>query len=326
MAVQVQVAYSSRIMGAGTLAGGPYHCAQGSTLKAVGECSDEPEKIVLDDLIAFTYEAEASGDIDPVSNLADDHVYLFSGTLDTTVVQGVVKQLESYYTEFIPLSQIATKYDVAADFAMITEHYGNACDTSRTPYINDCDLPEAFNLLNQIYGNLQEPLSYGGVLSGQLLEFDQTELEPSGVGTSSLDDTGYIYVPDKCNDYAGCKVHIVFHGCDQGREVLVDEFALNSGYNEVADLNNIIVVYPQAVSSIGNTRGCFDWWGYTNASYDLKSGRQMEFVKNIIDRVVSVYGICEVMESQLVHYQCVLPEPEPTLPVVSTTCIPRPAV
>ena len=42
---------------------------------------------------------------------------------------------------------------------------------------------------------------------------------------------------------------------------------MKTGYNEVGELNNIIILYPQAVSIIGNPNGCWDWWGYNNAFY-----------------------------------------------------------
>jgi poly(3-hydroxybutyrate) depolymerase len=44
------------------------------------------------------------------------------------------------------------------------------------------------------------------------------------------------------------------------------EFVTNSGLNEIAESNNIIILYPQAKKSIlnpSNPNGCFDWWGYT---------------------------------------------------------------
>jgi poly(3-hydroxybutyrate) depolymerase len=48
-----------------------------------------------------------------------------------------------------------------------------------------------------------------------------------------------------------------------------DEFARNSGYNEVGEANNIIILYPQATVSYvpNNPNGCWDWWGYTNNKY-----------------------------------------------------------
>lgn len=47
------------------------------------------------------------------------------------------------------------------------------------------------------------------------------------------------------------------------RNRLGDEYAYNTGYNEVGELNNIIMLYPQATLSLGsNPNGCWDWWGY----------------------------------------------------------------
>ena len=52
------------------------------------------------------------------------------------------------------------------------------------------------------------------------------------------------------------------------RHNLGDEFARNTGYNEVGELNNIIIIYPQAISiSITNPFGCWDYWGYASSLY-----------------------------------------------------------
>ena len=49
---------------------------------------------------------------------------------------------------------------------------------------------------------------------------------------------------------------------------LGDEFARNTAYNEVGELNNIIIIYPQAISiNITNPLGCWDYWGYTSSFY-----------------------------------------------------------
>ena len=45
-------------------------------------------------------------------------------------------------------------------------------------------------------------------------------------------------------------------------------FARNAGYNEVGELNNIIIIYPQATpTNATNPYGCWDWWGYTVSYY-----------------------------------------------------------
>lgn len=48
------------------------------------------------------------------------------------------------------------------------------------------------------------------------------------------------------------------------REKISDAFARHAGYNEVAEINNIIIIYPQAVASSRNPNGDWDWWGFNN--------------------------------------------------------------
>ena len=49
---------------------------------------------------------------------------------------------------------------------------------------------------------------------------------------------------------------------------LGDVFARHTGYNEVGELNNIIMLYPQAIATnVTNPAGCWDWWGYTASFY-----------------------------------------------------------
>ncbi|XP_070548713.1 poly(3-hydroxybutyrate) depolymerase-like [Ptychodera flava] len=289
MAIQMHVAYSSSVMGSGIFAAGPYHCAEGSTMKALGACMSRPQEISVQDLIDFTDNAAQTGDIDPVSDFAKGKTWLFSGTQDSTVDQGVMVALEEYCAHYMPAASILTDFTTPAGHATITDHYGNGCSAGRRPWINNCDIPCAYILLNHIYGGtLSKPPVYGGELPGQMITFDQTELEPSPyLGITSLDEMGYVYVPSGCIDTPGCKVHISVHGCLQGRHNLDEEYVINSGYNEVAEANNIIMIWPQAEPALGNTNGCWDWWGYTDSSYDIKSGVQMRFMKNIIDRVTS---------------------------------------
>lgn len=52
-----------------------------------------------------------------------------------------------------------------------------------------------------------------------------------------------------------------FHNIYKLRKFLGDECAMNTGYNEVAESNNIIIIYPQAIDrpALGNPHGCWDW-------------------------------------------------------------------
>ena len=115
-----------------------------------------------------------------------------------------------------------------------------------------------------------------------LFRFDQT---PFYSGEVSLDTSGFIYIPTACASGIGCHLHVAIHGCNQNQQTIGSTFAEHAGYNEWAENNNVIVVYPQTIkdSKLGNPEGCWDWWGYSGKDYALKSGRQMTFIKNIID-------------------------------------------
>ncbi len=60
--------------------------------------------------------------------------------------------------------------------------------------------------------------------------------------------------------YTVCKLHIALHTCLQGKYNIGSIFVDKTGYNQVADANDIIVIYPQAKATSGsNANGCWDW-------------------------------------------------------------------
>jgi len=60
----------------------------------------------------------------------------------------------------------------------------------------------------------------------------------------SMQSNGYIYVPKACADGLKCKLHISFHGCSQTLDDVDEDYVTLTGLNEVAEANNIIVLYP----------------------------------------------------------------------------------
>ncbi|XP_069807861.1 poly(3-hydroxybutyrate) depolymerase-like [Dendropsophus ebraccatus] len=291
MANQFHVAQSKRIIGAGLFAGGPYYCAKGSMMTATTTCMSMPTSINVATLKTQTQTYANSGLVDPLSNLADSRVFIFSGTKDTTVVPAVVKKQEEYYASYITSAgALKTVYDVAAVHGMPTDYYGGACGTSNLEYINNCGYNGAFEALNHIYGGTLQKPSSGAALTGQLILFDQSEFfKLAAPSTYGMDTAGYIYVPAACQSGAQCKLHIVFHGCLQAREKLGDKYARNTGYNQVADLNNFIILYPQAKSNMSNMNGCWDWWGFSSSAYANKNGYQMTGVERMMLRTLGLY-------------------------------------
>jgi poly(3-hydroxybutyrate) depolymerase len=275
MAVQLHVAYSATFKkGAAVAAGGPYNCAEGSVLNAIGRCLGRAA-IPVADLVKFTDDWAKSGAIDPTTNLANSRVYLFSGAKDSIVPPATTAALQTYYQNYLPAANIAYKKDIEAEHAIVTDDYGAACLTKAAPFINNCNFDWAGAMLQHLYGALNARSKTA--LSGALTEFDQTPF----VAGHGMAATGWVYVPKSCESGSVCRVHVALHGCKQNATDVGQEFVRNAGYNRWADANNIVVVYPQ--TGKGATNSCWDWWGYDDANYAKKSAPQMMAIVAMIE-------------------------------------------
>jgi len=255
MANQFHVAFSSKIMGAGILAAGPYHCAGGSSFlcdwtpygwlsphdscEAVHVCTRFARKNFgyfgyylgppdADQSENSTSEEAAGGTIDPIENLKGDRVWLFSGRLDSLAPPEIMAVLRRYYADLFARPEVANPPgnltlvdEIEAEHAMIVDIPGpasdNTCDLYASPYIDDCDYPAAGKLLAFIY-RLAEPAShpvYGDWDRSRLREFDQGAFFDRNDASVSLDGIGHLYVPATCLGAAPCPLHVAFHGCEQ---------------------------------------------------------------------------------------------------------------
>ena len=301
MAVQFEVAFSSMLQGAGVIAGGPYYCAQGNVVAATSTCSCVPfgcfgpSFIDVAQLIAITDRNARRGLVDDTMNLANHRIWMFSGTVDSVVPQRIMDDLFTYYSHYVGAENLSYQNKIAAEHAMPTDYFGNSCPTLDDPFINNCNYDGAGQLLRWIYGELNPKNT--GQLGGALINFNQGEFvdQPNDHGLAS---DGWLYVPANCANLQVCKLHVVFHGCKQyenyqylaagGRlATFGTTYVRDTGYNKWADANDIIVLYPQATAAPQNPEGCWDWWGYDGPDYAIKTGRQMDAVKRMIDRIVS---------------------------------------
>jgi hypothetical protein len=276
-AVQFHVAFSSIMKGAAIFAGGPYDCAQGSANTAETTClTGSPSASAL---VTITNQNYASGAIDNPANLASERVFLFGGADDSVVDPSVVDSLDAYYGSFVGASSIQyVSRHPGTSHTMPTLSYGGSCDSVVSPYVGNCSYDGAGNALKQIYGSLSAPAT---TLSGKILSFSQTTFV-SNAATEGLAATGYYYVPASCAGGETCKVHVSFHGCEQNAALVSDAYYGHAGYNEWADTNHIIVLYPQATSSSGNDYECWDFWGYDGTNYADKTGTQLAAVRAMI--------------------------------------------
>ena len=197
---QYHVAHSARVMGAAIFAGGPYLCAGDdfprSLFRSLNVCSHFTPGPFLGPpdaqrSITAARAAAKAGGIDDASGLRGDRVFLFSGRRDEFVPTPVVDAVRTFYKAFEDAANIAFVTDVDSSHAMVTKAFGNACDTSETPFLNACGYDLAGAALAHIYGKLEPSTT----ANGKLLAFDQTEFVKAGE-RHGLAPKGYAYVPE----------------------------------------------------------------------------------------------------------------------------------
>lgn len=271
MAVQLQVAFSQRIAGAGVVAGGPYGCSDGNVFRAIRVCMNAfLGQVDPEDAVETVLELATEGRIDDPAHLAADQIYLFHGEADDTVARASMDALRQVYAVLsVADGQITYETGVDAGHGFVTEAADLACDVTRENFLIDCDFDQAGDILNQLYADLLPPTDPQAT---GLTSFDQALYLEGAVG---MDEIAYVYIPEACADGALCRLHIALHGCKQGHERIGNAYAILTGYNRWAEANGIVVLYPQALTLpapwwswfAGNPNGCWDWWGYAGDDF-----------------------------------------------------------
>jgi len=305
MAVQFATAWSGTVKGVGVIAGGPYYCAQataigelggniGAILTATGPCLVGPPPS-LEPLFKQTDEWAHNRDIDGTEHIAGQKIYLFHGYNDAVVSRMVTDAAHRFYLHYLPdrsRGNLFYQSAIGAGHSQVTLSYGLECQDSENYFIDRCNYDQAGIILQHIYGALQP--RNDGQPTGHLLAFDQREFtRPVSPASYSLAESGYVYVPASCAALEPCRVHIALHGCKQDHDTIADRYVRNAGYNEWADANHLVILYPQTiagnpVTNFGtplNPYGCWDWWGYTGFNYAVKAGPQITAIKGMLDRL-----------------------------------------
>jgi predicted esterase len=158
MAHQLHIAYSDLFSGAGIIAGGPFGCADGSLTTAMARCMGKVDgALPVAELAAAIGSAAEEDNVADSKNLADDPVWLFHGTLDTTVASEVSDAAAALYAEFVPAVQIRYVNDVAAGHNFPARGQGHDCAAMLPPFVGDCDYDAAGEILQHLYSSLETP-------------------------------------------------------------------------------------------------------------------------------------------------------------------------
>lgn len=299
MAGQFQVAHSAIVAGAAILAAGPYGCAESAGAEAFpyfpaataynlaqaknGCTADRLSGLGVLDSGTLLRRASAladQGKIDPLSGLKRAKVYLYAGADDRIVVKPVVEAARNFYLAAgVPAENVEFVFRSPGGHAFLTADKGAACGQSASPYVDNCGYDQAGAILRFIYG----PLAPKGTARPEnFIAFAQGDYGASG---ATLAAEGVVYVPSACRAEAGCRVHIVFHGCEQSRAQVGDAVIRDTGFAGWAETNRIIVLFPQAASSALNPKTCWDWWGYTGLDFLTRDAAQIKAVSAMLRRL-----------------------------------------
>lgn len=301
MAGQFQLAHADIVIGAGIVAGGPYGCADtglsswgfglgGNPMnvsKAISVC-------MFGRMLAFGYPDArrlavqarmrmARSEIGPLSAVRRARIYVFSGTEDKTVVPGVVASAVDFYRALgVPERNISFVDTLAAGHGFVSRSAEKACSWNGAPYLVDCDYDQAGAILQHLHGRLAAPSPKPQSVPAR---FDQTSfmLRDREAGMAA---TGLAYVPPGCRN-GGCRVHVVFHGCNQDLESAGDIFATRTVFATWADTNRFVILYPQVTRSRANPYACWDWWGYTGRDFLTRAAPQIRAIRRMLDRLAA---------------------------------------
>jgi poly(3-hydroxybutyrate) depolymerase len=292
MAINMGYAYSATFSGVGIFAATPYLCQYHYSFEL---CQNK--NVITTSMLSTmqtTIDSYSGGAIDNKANVANQKIYLFTGTKDSTVGVNPMLAVQEQYSNngvaSVNLIQAAnTGHVFPTDF---TSAGNNPCSTSFTPYISNCSYDGAKAVLSQFYGTLQP--RNNAPAAANYREFNQREF----TGNLGMADTGWVYVPATCAANAKCKLHVAFHGCTQNYGTIGDKFIKNTGYTRWADTNNIIVLFPQARAdnnsyatvasgTQSNPNACWDTVGFYGFNYAQKGGAQLSAIKAMVDRLSS---------------------------------------
>jgi poly(3-hydroxybutyrate) depolymerase len=280
MATQFHLSHAEWVQGVGIIAAGPYYCAQNGLLTALGSCVNKQEPAADMPAIATYIDTQRKeGNLAATEALEGDKAWILHGTEDLRVIEPITRDLVSQYRSWLGEDDVTFVGNKAFSHHFPTLNAGNACKTSKTPFIGNCNYDAAGEMLSFIVGELKAPKPAVETNLHTLSQKDYAE-------GAAMGESAFVYVPTACKSGEECTVHISFHGCNQfaGAEGVTDHYARMTGINRWAESNNMVVLYPQTTSSSlmpMNPQGCWDWWGYTSEDYATKNGPQIQAVEKM---------------------------------------------
>lgn len=304
MATQLAVAWPERFQGLAVLGTGPWSCAQGTLRRALGQCMTTrlgpPPLDELEQRLAGYREHDRVGSAEALAEL---RAFVWHGNADDTVAPALgaalAEQLAGWLADpeaqlrFVTSDNVGHGWPIGQQATPPPATELGDCRQGGGTHLLGCDQDlagEAMAWLHNAPSEANEAAEPGAneapeAPAGDLLHFDQSDFAVKG-----LDDSGYLFVPEACNE-GGCALTVALHGCGMGAEQIGETFVRHSGLNEWAAAHDRVVLYPQAETSLANPQGCWDWWGFAESTWqlhplhDTREGTQVRALMAMIERL-----------------------------------------
>lgn len=270
---QLHLAWPAEVRGVAVFAAGPYACAQEGVSAALFKCmaTSRGAPTAKKSLERIDLAAK-EGEIGNPVLLKNSRVYLYQAGADPVIAAPVSNALEKTYAQLAPKG-LKTHTQALAGHGLPSFDAGVACEKTATPYVNACGYSGAAESLNHLDGLAKKAVQ--AEPRGELLSFNQNTFKAEK--SKGLAEQGFYYVPEQCVA-GGCGLQLVLHGCEQGAEQVGEDFMRLSGYLQQADARDLVLLFPQAVKSLPNPKGCWDWWGYESKQFATRKGPQMQAI------------------------------------------------
>ncbi|XP_035715215.1 uncharacterized protein LOC110859407 isoform X2 [Folsomia candida] len=294
-----QISHSSTIHGIAVFSHTYYRCGPPSgkiddydkvCTKLFNQTGDKlynPE-LVHKDIETYLYR----GLIDDPVNLRHRFLYVYTGLRNFLFTADQSLSILQVYERYIKNPhRIKTRVQDAELLLPTNNEFGVPCTErpDNTSFIGNCGFSGPYEALVFLHGSDHRMRETTGAskqsLMQQLKMFDQREFV-TGLKNPQLDMVGYYFVPTTC-ERRRCLLHIYFHGCLTGRQFEGTKHIEQSGFLEIAEASDMILIFPQAVmSEPQNDIGCWDTFGISGELYATKRGDQITAVKRMVDRAL----------------------------------------
>lgn len=283
MSAQVGIAHSEKISSVGLFSGSIYGCSHGDVQRALKICMADPSKINEKASLKYVQKKKLKTEIDSLNNLKKQKVFLFHGQMDKVVKAEVVSKNKFFYEKLKAPTKSILLNNLGHSFATKNPN-GSNCESSASPYINNCH----YDSIDELFKYIYPTKTISSTLADKERLFilnAESFIEKSLMDKAFFSKDIFVYIPKGCEQQS-CSAHLALHGCHQAPEFVGMDFIMGAGYLDAAEKYQTVLVFPSVLKSTANPYGCWDWWGYSDSqNYDTKLAPQIQILEKIMKRL-----------------------------------------